>query len=245
MPYYAVAVGRTPGIFTTWDECKQSVIGYAGAKYKKFDNIGLAEKFVESNSINSNVNAAISDSTNYPLNNIEEFIPDYYVYTDGACSNNGRNGAQCGIGVYFGEVDPRNASEPIVGPDGKRTNNIAELSAIIRAYSIIEKDIVSGRNIMIVSDSEYAIKCVSSYGDKLAANGWKGDIPNKELVQTVHTLYANRPNVRFMYIRAHTDKTDIHSIGNAGADRLATAGAGHAGSSCYAKTAEAKIISRL
>ena len=33
-----------------------------------------------------------------------------YVYTDGACINNGKPNARAGIGVYFGENDSRNIS---------------------------------------------------------------------------------------------------------------------------------------
>ena len=45
------------------------------------------------------------------------------VFTDGACSNNGRKNAKAGIGVYFGENDERNISKRITG---KQTNNTAE-----------------------------------------------------------------------------------------------------------------------
>jgi ribonuclease HI len=51
--------------------------------------------------------------------------------------------------------------------------------------------------------------------------GWKKEIPNKELVKTVYELYKDKPNIRFIHIRAHTDNTDIHSIGNDNADKLA------------------------
>lgn len=34
--YYAVKVGKNPGIYETWAECKAEVDGYKGAKYKKF-----------------------------------------------------------------------------------------------------------------------------------------------------------------------------------------------------------------
>lgn len=90
------------------------------------------------------------------------FNPDYYVYTDGACSNNGKDNASAGIGIFFGINDKRNLSKKI---DGKQTNNTAELSAIIEAYYIIENDIMNGKKIAIVSDSEYALRCVS-YGEK-------------------------------------------------------------------------------
>ena len=34
--YYAVAVGKKPGIYTKWDECKAMVHGFPGAVYKSF-----------------------------------------------------------------------------------------------------------------------------------------------------------------------------------------------------------------
>ena len=37
MPFYAVANGRTNGIFLNWCECKESVNGYKNAIYKKFN----------------------------------------------------------------------------------------------------------------------------------------------------------------------------------------------------------------
>jgi ribonuclease HI len=145
-------------------------------------------------------------------------VPDYYVYTDGACSNNGRSNAIAGIGIFFGNNDPRNVSKRI---EGKQTNNTAEMLAIIDTYEIIEQDIIEGKKVAIVSDSEYALKCVQSYGKKCSDNGWQKDIPNKELVKIAYNLYQKQSNIVFIHCRAHTNQNDIHSIGNDGADRLA------------------------
>lgn len=152
------------------------------------------------------------------MNLDNHFITDYFVYTDGACSNNGKSNAKAGIGIYFGKDDIRNLSKKI---HGKQTNNTAELSAIIETYFIIENDILQGKNITIVSDSEYAIKCVSSYGLKCHNKNWNQEIPNKELVKTLFNLYKDKNNIRFLHIKAHTNNTDIHSIGNENADKLA------------------------
>ncbi len=143
---------------------------------------------------------------------------DYYVYTDGACSNNGKHNALAGIGIYFGDGDVRNISAPITG---KQSNNTAEIGAILHLYRIIENDILQGKKIGIVSDSEYAIKCVSSYGRKCEIEGWTKDIPNKELVKQTYELYKDKTNVKFIHVKAHTGRHDMHSIGNDAADRLA------------------------
>lgn len=45
--YYAVRVGKTPGIYFTWDDCKAMVEGYPGAKYKSFSSLAEAEAFLE------------------------------------------------------------------------------------------------------------------------------------------------------------------------------------------------------
>jgi ribonuclease HI len=148
--------------------------------------------------------------------------PDYYVYTDGACSNNGSTDAVSGIGIYFGESDTRNVSERI---EGKQTNNTAELGAFHRLYSIIKEDIMLGKYICIVSDSEYAIRCVTTYGQRCHAEGWRKDMPNKELVKETYNLYKDS-KVTFLHIKAHTGKQDIHSIGNDKADELANKAAG-------------------
>ena len=143
---------------------------------------------------------------------------DYYVYTDGACINNGKKNAKAGLGIYFGQDDPRNTSRPIFG---KQTNNIAELSAIKDTYYIIRNDIDQGKKIIIYSDSIYAIRCLTTYGKRCADKNWNGTMPNKELVMETYQLYQNLPNVGFRHIKAHTGSTDIHSLGNENADRLA------------------------
>ena len=75
-----------------------------------------------------------------------------------------------------------------------------------------------------MTDSEYAIKCMGSYGYKLAIKHWKSDkpIPNFEKVKAGFTFFQNYPNVTLQHVRAHTGKKDAHSIGNEWADKLAT-----------------------
>ena len=58
------------------------------------------------------------------------------------------------IGIFFGINDKRNVSERI---EGKQTNNTAELLAIIKTYPLIKQDILNDKNVMIISDSNYAI----------------------------------------------------------------------------------------
>lgn len=43
--YYAVAVGRVTGIYSTWEECKAQTSGYSGAIYKSFNTSREAQAF--------------------------------------------------------------------------------------------------------------------------------------------------------------------------------------------------------
>jgi ribonuclease HI len=151
------------------------------------------------------------------------------VYTDGACIDNGKPYARAGYGIWFGENDPRNTSESY---NGKQTNNIAELLAIIKALTILDNEIKSNEIINIYSDSRYAIRCCTTYGEKCYKKNWinpnnkSKPIPNLELVQTAYLYCRNHSNIRFHHVAAHTNRTDQHSIGNDHADRLANKAAG-------------------
>ena len=180
MSFYAVINGRTPGIFTSWNECKTSIHGYKGALYKKCSTKEDAETFIH-----------IKDQTVDGKMN--------YVYTDGSYSKKG-----AGIGVFFGIDDPRNISEKL-GPNN--TNQTAELIAILRVLQMNMTE-----NITIVSDSEYAIRCIMGY--------YKTS--HTDIVNEAKRLFTSNTNIKFMHVKAHTGKSDIHSIGNFHADRLAT-----------------------
>ena len=148
------------------------------------------------------------------------------VFTDGACIHNGKPNAKAGIGIYFGENDYRNVSEPITG---KQSNNTAELKAILRAYYILKNEIENKKRINIYSDSIYAIRCCGEYGLKMYKKQWKTKdkfIPNHELVKEAFNLFNNKHHIKLIHVKAHTEGLDELSIGNAEADRLANEGIG-------------------
>jgi ribonuclease HI len=217
---------------------KDEIIGLdlSDKKIKEFENISKGQiegqktifQFLNKNISDNNTSNSIIKVQNkiessekeirlINISDISKFNIDYFVYTDGACSNNGDINAIAGIGIYFGKNNPKNVSKRVIG---KQTNNIAELQAIIDVYDIVKDDIDS-KNICIVSDSNYAISCITEYGEKQSLNNWQKNIPNRELVKYGYELYKNQKNIYFMYIKAHTGNSDIHSKGNNEADKLA------------------------
>ena len=47
MPFYAIARGRRIGIYTTWSEARDQVDGFSRARYKRFENYGIAVKWMQ------------------------------------------------------------------------------------------------------------------------------------------------------------------------------------------------------
>ncbi len=145
------------------------------------------------------------------------------IYTDGATSNNQykikRRG---GIGVFFGDDDPRNISYEI---KENPTNQRMELSACIKALEEVQDD-----DINIYTDSKYTINCVTIWFSNWKNNNWKTstgkDVKNLDLIKKLHNL-VNSKNVNFYHIRSHQkepkDKNERkHWYGNKMADYLAT-----------------------
>ncbi|KRX23562.1 Ribonuclease H1 [Trichinella nelsoni] len=234
-PFYAVRKGRNCGIFPTWEECKMQVNGYSGAEYKKFSTEQEAREFINSVSQNERVH----------INNFAPWIPERkrltipaeqptstknmrwssrseknsfaVCYTDGACVNNGRLGARAGIGVYWGENDPRNISEPL---KGLQTNNRAEIEACSRAIEQAKRDGIT--HLEIRTDSKYVLKCVTQWMPKWRKNNWIK--PDGEMVKNLEDLIyldklANSISVKWTYVVAHNG-----TEGNEKADMLAKRG---------------------
>jgi viroplasmin and RNaseH domain-containing protein len=86
--FYAVKIGRIPGIYNSWVECEKNVKGFSGAIYKSFTKREDAESFLTINIPTQNPQI-IQNTTK---NNIE-------VFTDGSHSKHEKNG-YLGFGAF-------------------------------------------------------------------------------------------------------------------------------------------------
>nr|QBK89150.1 MAG: ribonuclease H [Mimivirus LCMiAC02] len=206
MLYYAVHKGRHTGIYNTWNICKKNVIGYSGAIFKKFTNINDAKIFVKTGH---------KMTKNSDKKKTKKYIN---IYTDGSCIKR-KNMYYAGYGVYIPDMNIKNSY--IL--HGYKTNNRAELMAIITAIKFFDKNDEITLN--IYTDSEYSILIFTSTGAKYNYKIKQGyDVKNKDLVikaQFLSKLY----NLNLIHIKAHTGiKNDPHYVGNDIADKLAKQG---------------------
>ena len=98
--YYAVRIGKTPGIYKTWEDCKAQVIGYKGAIYKGFAEKQDAEDFLKGGLSASSTDAA-SDNDENPQ--VEPSVSEITAYVDGSFSSGKSFGCGCII-LKDGEI---------------------------------------------------------------------------------------------------------------------------------------------
>ncbi len=218
--WYAVRSGRNPGIYNNWGECKLQVDGFKGPVYKKFTNYDDAHQFLRSGT---------TKNTREEITHVNEINQEAVeLYTDGACFNNGYPTAQAGIGVFFGDNNPRNISDPLpcnlVQNGDYPTNQVAELYAIARAMEVcLAEHSIRTKPIILYTDSKYSINCLTRWISTWEKNCWI--LTNGKAVKHQHLLRAMKLqmqnlNIIFRHVPAHRG-----IYGNEQADSLAVQGA--------------------
>lgn len=147
--YYVVWIGLSPGIYDSWEECKNQVEGWKGAVYKGFATREEAEEayssppelFFEKKSP-QNVERPKKKPKELPA----EIIRQAFA-VDAACSGN--PGQMEYRGVYLGDMEEKFHFGPVFG-----TNNIGEFLAIVHALALLKQN---GLDWPIYSDSRNAI----------------------------------------------------------------------------------------
>ncbi len=217
--FYVVWAGRQTGVFFDWETARSQVYEFAGARYKAFPTRAEAERAFKagptlqarSQSKPSAKNApAAEDATKFGVQ----------IYCDGACEPNPGN-AGSGMAVYRGGV-VQQLWYGLYNPQG--TNNTAELNALHQALLYAQREIEGGATVQVLSDSSYALNCISVWAPGWEKKGWKkagGEIKNLEIIQVAHAVYMSiQSQLVLTHVSAH-----VGTEGNELADRMAMHGA--------------------
>jgi len=118
--FYGVAVGKVPGVYEEWVDAQRQIAGVKGPKFRRFPTRAEAEAFVKAGAGGSTSKVARKEAemNSEPsakrakimaTSTGKEPAPakETKVYTDGSSLGNGKLGAQAGVGVFFGDNDPR------------------------------------------------------------------------------------------------------------------------------------------
>mmetsp|Transcript_4771 Transcript_4771/g.11030 ORF Transcript_4771/g.11030 Transcript_4771/m.11030 type:complete len:330 (-) Transcript_4771:305-1294(-) len=145
-----------------------------------------------------------------------------YVFTDGACINNGQPNAQAG----WSFVAPGEGVEGRGRLYGRQTNQRAELFAAVKALELCRDS--RGLPVRLFTDSQYTIKCVSEWIQRWRSNGWKNankdPVSNQDLVKTLDALIRERNGFGMSMLEMVHVKGHSGNEGNDKADELAVIG---------------------
>jgi len=187
-------------------------------------------------------NSQYSDDLNYNVEKWNIIEDEIYIFTDGS-SRKTQDYFNSGIGVYIG-YNCTNIKEQY----NNKTNNQCELMAMDYAFKLIVRyyrELVQiGKQIKIVSDSEYSIKSCSVWLSAWKQNNWKTakgeDVKNKEIIESIDGSMLRiklinskltpdkKIKVKLIHINSHQQCPDINDknafniwFGNYVADALA------------------------
>ncbi|SDD58611.1 ribonuclease HI [Sporomusa acidovorans] len=206
--FYVVKNGRIPGIYRSWDECKQQVDGYPGAVYKGFAIESEAKEYLAGSALQTKPCLASKsgnskplktalfpdtppEPTNYPVDSI-------IVYTDGSCLKN-----PGGPGGYAAIIQQGKSVKELTGSEPSTTNNRMEMKAAITALSYFDQP----ATIILHTDSQYLRRGLADgWVEKWKRNGWitKAGTPvlNKELWQELDRLNCFH-KVMWKWVKGH------------------------------------------
>ena len=148
------------------------------------------------------------------------------IFTDGACSKNGQQGAEASWACWFPE-HPNYSQSGRVPETESQTNQRGELMAISKAVEIaIESFSSSDTDLEIYTDSMYSKNCLTVWLPNWIRKDWKNTqglpVVHRTLIESTATALTKFKTFTITYVQAHTDGTDELSRNNAIVDRMAT-----------------------
>lgn len=176
MKYYAVRIGRNPGIYHTWDECKRETMGFKGASFKKFSTREDAEAFI--NEIEEDKKESAEK---------DELV----VYVDGSYRNSDKSHS---YGVYmFNDKEEYTYSKRFF-KDSDMRNVSGEIKGAMRAMEEAAK--LGKKKIYL----HYDYEGIRSW----ALGFWKTNKDGTIYYKNFYDSIKDKLEVKFIKVEAHT-----------------------------------------
>lgn len=197
--FYAIAVGRRPGIYEKWPDAQAQVSGFAGARFKGFASRAEAEAWLADpkggcGPVRPKAGQRLQPEAAECAARPGEVI----VYTDGGARYNPGPGGYGVVELCDGRRLERSGGFRFT------TNNRMELMACIVALRELS---CRDRPVTLCSDSSYVVNGISKgWARSWRQNGWlKGDrqpAVNPDLWARLLDL-TEELDVRFRWVRGH------------------------------------------
>jgi len=196
--FYAIAVGRMPGIYDNWPQAQAQVMGFPGALYQGFATREEAVRWLKNPQRKAATPKRPSTAPSQPP--AEAQPPSYgiLVFSDGGARNNPGPG---GYGILIVDGEKR---REISGGFSHTTNNRMELMGCIVALRTLAGD---PRPVSLYTDSSYVVNGISKgWAKNWRRRGWiKADgqpALNPDLWKELLELTENR-DITFNWVKGH------------------------------------------
>ncbi len=176
MKYYAVRIGRNPGIYHTWDECKRETMGFKGASFKKFSTREDAEAFI--NEIEEDKKESAEK---------DELV----VYVDGSYRNSDKSHS---YGVYMFNGEEEYTYSKRFFKDSDMRNVSGEIKGAMRAMEEAAK--LGKKKIYLHYDYEGIRSWALAF--------WKTNKEGTIYYKNFYDSIKDKLEVKFIKVEAHT-----------------------------------------
>lgn len=176
MKYYAVRIGRNPGIYHTWDECKRETMGFKGASFKKFSTREDAEAFI------NEVEEEKKESAGK-----DELV----VYVDGSYRNKDKSHS---YGVYMFNDEEEYTYSKRLFKDSEMRNVSGEIKGAMRA---MEEAVKLGKKKIYL---HYDYEGIRSW----ALGFWKTNKEGTIYYKNFYDSIKDKLEVKFIKVEAHS-----------------------------------------
>ncbi len=176
MKYYAVRIGRNPGIYHTWDDCKRETMGFKGASFKKFSTREDAEAFI------NEVEEEKKESAEK-----DELV----VYVDGSYRNKDKSHS---YGVYMFNDEEEYTYSKRFFKDSEMRNVSGEIKGAMRA---MEEAVKLGKKKIYL---HYDYEGIRSW----ALGFWKTNKEGTIYYKNFYDSIKDKLEVKFIKVEAHS-----------------------------------------
>jgi ribonuclease HI len=173
--FYVVWKGLIPGVYDTWEACRQQVEGQENAKYKAFLTHEDALEAYEKGYKAYLKKAASPRSVLGLMKQTDVGKPIFpSIAVDAACSGNPGDMEYRGVYTSTGEEIFR------IGPFPQGTNNVGEFLALVHGLALLKQ---KNSDLPIYSDSMNAIKWVKNKKSKTLLERTPANKPIFDLIE--------------------------------------------------------------
>ena len=175
--YYAVKEGRRPGIYLSWEECRQEVEGFSGAEYKSFGKLSDARAWLE-------VAPVREESEDARV--MEAWVDGSYDPAGGAFS--------CGVLLLYGGEE-KTFSQRFEDPEMAAMRNVAgEIRGSEAAMALARR--MGMKELIIYHDYEGIAKWCSGE--------WKARKPATQAYKAYYDKVRTLLDIRFVKVKSHS-----------------------------------------